>query len=158
MTDKKDSGFIEEPEDTSTHPLFTTKELDEIKAAARAEVMADKKKAAKKMMMEEEKIRLQREEGLTTGNSHMDEMMTLTIDLAPFSDRVLVNQQPYWHGKQYTVPRHVAESLRETMFRTWQHQNEIDGKGLREFYAKQHVEQLFQVGTKARHSFSAKGM
>lgn len=162
MTDKsKLDEFIDElaaPAVASEHPLFTPKELEAIKTEARAEVMADKKKAAKASMLDAEKIRLQREEGLTTGNSHMDEMMTVTIDLAPFSDRILVNQQPYWHGKTYTVARHIAESLRETMFRTWAHQNEIDGKGLREFYAKQHVQDLFKVTTPAKATFSARGM
>lgn len=151
------ADFIEDdgaPE--SEHPLFTAKELAAIKAEAKAKVLADKKADLRKKLMEEETRRLRLEEGYTTGNSHMDEIMTITVDLAPYANKILVNGQAFWHGTSYTVPRHVAESLRETMFRSWQHQNEIDGKGMREFYAKQHVQNLYKVGTPARATFSAR--
>jgi len=151
-------NFDEPEQHEDDKPLFTAKELADIKAKARDEIMADKKAAAKKDLIAKEKHRLQREEGLTTGNSHLDQIVTVNIDLAPFADRILVNGAPYWHGHQYSVPRHVALSLQETMYRTWQHNAEIKGESLREFYAKKHVDDLFRVGSKSGVTFSAKGM
>lgn len=157
MTDKtKDADFIEEVEGVDA-PMFSAKELAEIKAQAKAEVIADKKAAAKKDMLATEKVRLQREEGLTTGNSHMDEIVNVTIDLAPYAASIMVNGKPYWHGHAYPVPRHVAVSLQETMFQTWKHQGTIKGESLSEFYAKQHVDNLYTVKGKSVGTFSAKG-
>ena len=160
MTDKtKEPDFIEEVEGVDA-PLFSAKELEAIKLQAKTEVLADKKAAAKKDMLAQEKIRLQREEGLTTGNSHMDEIVNVTIDLAPYADCIRVNGTPYWHGRSYPVARHIAVSLQETMFQTWKHQGTIKGESLSEFYAKQHVDNLYKVGkdgTKSLGVFSAKG-
>lgn len=157
---KTPDDFIEEEVPAGADaPLFTAKEIAEIKAAAKAEILKDKKAAAKKQMMAEEKLRLQREEGLTTGNSYMDEIVTVTIDLAPYAAHILVNGHAYWHGRTYPVPRHVAVSLQETMFNTWRHQSEIKGESLKEFYAKKHVEELYKVGgTTSLKILSARSM
>jgi hypothetical protein len=138
-------------------PLFTDKEIAAIKAKAREEIITAKKDALRKDMIAAEKLRLQREDGLTTGNSHMDEIVNVTIDLAPFAPAIVVNQQSFWHGRSYTVPRHVAMSLQETMFNTWKHQGTIKGESLSEFYAKKHVDELYTVG-KGSKTFSAAGM
>jgi len=139
-------------------PMFSAKELEAIKAQARKEILDDKKAAAKREMLATEKVRLQREEGLTTGNSHADEIVNVTIDLAPYAASILVNGMPYHHGRTYPVPRHVASSLQETMFNTWKHQGTIKGESMSEFYAKQHVDNLYKVGgTPSISTFSAKG-
>lgn len=145
-----------EDDQPAEQPMFTAKELKDIKDKAKSEVMAAKKESVRKRLMDEEKNRLMLEDGLTTGNSHMDEVMTITIDLASYANKILVNGKAYWHAQTYTVARHVAESLRETMFRTWQHQNEIDGKGMRDFYAQKHVQDLYKVGAPSRATFSAR--
>ena len=156
MTDKIEN--FDEPEYENDKPLFTAEEEAKIRAEAKAEILKDKKAAAKKDMIAKEKIRLQREDGLTTGNSHADQIVSINIDLAPYAPHILVNGSPYWHGKRYSVPRHVAVSLQETMFRSWQHQAEIKGESMREFYAKKHVDELYRVGNKSGATFSAKGM
>lgn len=159
----KNDGFIDtdplKAEDLPSDdlPMFSEKELAEIKAQARKEILADKKSAAKKDMLAAEKVRLQREEGLTTGNSHADEIVNVTIDLAPYAASILVNGLPYHHGRTYPVPRHVAMSLQETMFNTWKHQGTIKGESLGEFYAKKHVDELYTVKGKSAATFSAKG-
>ena len=153
MTDKTPQ-FIE-PE-AGDAPLFSEKEIAEIKAKAKAEIIAAKKDALRKDMIAAEKHRLQVEEGLTTGNSYMDEIVNITIDLAPFAPSIIINGRSYWHGKNYPVARHVAMSLQETMFNTWKHQGTIKGESLSEFYAKKHVDELYTVG-KGSHTFSARG-
>ena len=153
MTDKAPDFLEEEPE--GEKPLFSAKEIAAIKAEAKAEIMEGKKKALKKDMIAAEKQRLQREEGLTTGNSHMDEIVHIGIDLAPYAPSIIINGHSYWHGRSYSVPRHIAMSLQETMFNTWKHQGTIKGESLSEFYAKKHVDDLYKVGSKSLGTFSA---
>lgn len=150
------NDIFEEPEGADA-PLFTAEEIAKIKADARAEIIKDKKAAVKKQMMADEKLRLQREEGLTTGDSHADEIVNVHVDLAPYAPNILVNGQAYWHGRTYPVARHIANSLQDTMFRTWQHQAEIKGESLKEFYAKKHVDDLYKVGTTSLKTLSARG-
>lgn len=135
--------------------IMTLAEINDIKAKARADIMADKKGKLKQDMLAAEKQRLQREEGLTTGNGHQDEILSLTIDLAPYAPYININGQCYYHGRTYQVPRHVADTLRDQMFMTWKHQNQIDGKDAASFYAAKHVAEMYKVA--GGPTLSAKG-
>jgi hypothetical protein len=75
-------------------------------------------------------------EGQRTGLADKDEMVDIMIDLAEFSDRISLNSTEYYHGYSYAVPRHVADTLREIMQRTYHHQSAIDGKSLEEMYRR----------------------
>lgn len=148
--------FIEEgPEEEK--PLFSAKEIADIKAKARAEIIDDKKASLKKQMIADEKRRLRLEEGLTVGNSFMDEIVSITIDLAPYAPSIIINGRSYWHSKTYPVARHIAMSLQETMFNTWKHQGTIKGESLNEFYAQKHVQDVWAIGKggKSLGTFSA---
>lgn len=116
--------------------ILTDAEIAAAKAEARRRVEQSMKDAAMAKLIEEEEHRLKREEGLRTGKADMDEPVDIMIDLAEFCDRITVNGVSYFHGHTYSVPRHVANSLRETMQRTHRHQMEIDGKGLEEAYRR----------------------
>ena len=135
--------------------LLTEAEIADIKAKARAEIMADKKGKAKQEMLASEKQRLMREEGLTTGNGHQDQIMSISIDLAPYAPYININGQCYYHGRTYQVPRHVADTLRDQMFQTWKHQNQIDGKDAAQFYAAKHVAEMYSVAGGAKLSARA---
>lgn len=128
--------------------LLTPAEIVKIKAEARASILTAKKADAKKTLLAEETQRLRNEEGLTTGNAHSDEVVSITIDLAQFAPNITINGQAYWHGRTYMVPRHVADTLRDTMYKTWSHQSEIDGKSRSAFYAEKHIAELYQPGNK----------
>ena len=158
MSDKIENFDEPEVEHEADKPMFSAEDIAKIRAEAKAEILKDRKAAAKKDMIAKEKHRLQREEGLTVGNSHMDQIVSINIDLAPYANRILINGESYFHGQRYSLPRHVAMSLQETMFRTWQHQAEIKGESYREFYAKKHVDDLYRVGSKSGASISARGM
>lgn len=169
---EKNPGFIEEPgldvmtaKTTVAAPkkpapeaddgLLTAAEIDAIRKEARAEIMADKRGKMKQEMKAAEKQRLLREEGLTTGNTHADEILSITIDLAPYAPYININSQCYYHGRTYQVPRHVADTLRDQMFMTWKHQNQIDGKDAAQFYAAKHVAEMFKVDGGAKLSARA---
>jgi hypothetical protein len=51
-----------------------------------------------------------------------------------FSDRIVVNQRAYFHSRTYRVPRHVANSLSETMWRGHRHQEEVEGHSMTQLY------------------------
>ena len=59
----------------------------------------------------------------------------ITLDLAPHSDRITIDNVIYMHGGNYTVGQRLYDTMREIQSRGWQHQEEIDGKD-RNFYRK----------------------
>lgn len=130
---------------TVTEGVLSKDEVEAVRAQAREEILKQKKVNAKKRLLEEEKSRLQREEGLTTGSSHKDQMVNITIDVAEYTDRITLNGKTYFQGRTYAVQRHVAESIRDIMFHTHEHQNEVDGKSAAHFYRNQRSTSLSPV-------------
>ena len=114
------------------HSILSNDEVLEVRKEARAKLEKERVAAAKKELLAKETQRLREEEGLVVSNSVGDEMVSITIDLPPYAARILVNGNAYWHGHTYTMPRHVANSLRETMYRGQMHQQEIEGRSITE--------------------------
>jgi hypothetical protein len=52
----------------------------------------------------------------------------ITLDLAPHSDRLIIDSVRYLHGGTYTVGQRLYDTMREMIHRGWEHQREIDGK------------------------------
>ena len=128
--DAKMAAALEQELADSGHPVLTTAEIDAAKLEARAAVDKARKTAAIKAIIADETVRLKREEGLVTGATVNDEMVKITIDLPEYSASIILNQEPFYHGHTYTLPRHVAAGFKEIMQRAWAHQEEIDGKSL----------------------------
>jgi hypothetical protein len=127
-----------ETKEERLHPVLSNVEVLEARKKARARLDAERKKAALKAVEEAELERLREEEGMAAEGT-AGEMVTITVDLPEFGNRLVVNSRPYWHGHSYTVPRHVSDSLRETMFRMWRHQEtEIEGRNLTQAYRRPH--------------------
>lgn len=158
MTDKKDATDPKAPaaekpavekapkiEMHPDHPMLTKVEVEEIRKEARSKIDAQRKKSAKQQLLEIETARLAAEDGLVTGIGAQDEMVSITIDLAEYGASIVINMRPYWHAQTYTVPRHVAETLREIMQRTHMHQNEIDGKSRTHFYQQNRATELSPI-------------
>ena len=121
------------------HPILSNKRLAEAKAAARKQLEEDRAKAAYASAYKEELQRLKIEEGLVVGGTR-DEMVEVVIELVEphVNSCLLVNFKAYWHGRTYTVPRHVADSLREQMWRLSAYTSkEIKGEKRVEFYRTQ---------------------
>ena len=112
------------------HAILSDAEVAAAKKEARDAIEKERKATAIKALIADEKLRLQREEGLVSGDPVKDEMVSLTVDLPEYSASIVINMQPFWHGHIYKVPRHVANSMKEQMQRAWIHQDEIDGKSL----------------------------
>jgi hypothetical protein len=114
------------------HPILSVEEQREAIKKARARVAADSKKEAIKAFEAQVYDKERGRTGLRTGDAAKDEPVSVTLDLAEHSSCITINGTPYWHGFTYTVPRHVADTLREVMSRGHDHQTDLDGKGLSE--------------------------
>ena len=122
-----------------TDGVLTHKDIEEAKGAARKALEEDRRKSARKAIYNAELQRLKVEEGMVVGGAR-DEMVEVLIDLVEphVNSCLLVNFKPYWHGRTYTVPRHVADSLHEQMWRLKDYTSrEIKGEKRAEFYRTQ---------------------
>ena len=63
-------------------------------------------------------------------------IVNVTIDLAPYLQNIMIDGTIYYHGYTYAVPRSRAVVFFEQMQRSWQHQDEIDGRGKSEAYRR----------------------
>lgn len=144
-----DLEALEAAEEAPLHAFLSNDDVLAAKAKARTKLEAERRTKAMKRIEEEEMERLRLEEGLTTGDQVKDELISITMDLAQHSDKVTINGRPYWHGFTYDVPRHVADTLRESMSRGWQHQDEIDGKNRAQQYQTNRQFSLLQKGKAA---------
>lgn len=116
--------------------ILSAEEIEAAKKVAAENVQKALRDAELKRIVAEEEARLRRLEGQRTGQADKDEDVEIFIDVAEFCDRITLNMVDYFHGYRYTVPRHVADSLREIMQRTHRHQMEIDGKSHDEMYRR----------------------
>ena len=113
--------------------LLTEKEVEALRARAAKTLFDEKKKRAEDVLYAEMLNDARREAGMLSGDEVKDEPVSITVDVAEYTYCVSVNGRQYVHGETYTVPRHVADTIREIMFRSHAHQTEVDGKD--PFYA-----------------------
>ena len=57
-----------------------------------------------------------------------EQMVTLTLDLAPHSLELRIDGKIYRHNQTITVTERESRSIQEMIARGWRHQEEIDGK------------------------------
>ncbi len=115
------------PVDTS---ILNEDDIAELELQAEQEVLAEQREAAKKQKLDEFKRARKRKVGLTEAYEQV------TVDLAPYCDRILLDNRSFLQGITYTVAVGQAQVMREIMQRTWGHQSTIDGKS-ENFYRKQ---------------------
>lgn len=111
-------------------PLLTPEEIEAAKAEARERVRAKAVKIARAAIIEEETRRLEREAGLHSGDDILDEEVPIFLDLPEFAPYVAINGERFYHGQTYVLPRHVANGIREQMFRSWEHERDRIGNSL----------------------------
>ncbi len=119
--------------------LLTQEEIDELRAEAEKEALAERKTAAREAMRTKLKREARQKKGLEEAQDRV------TVDLAPFADRILIDNQAYLQGITYTVPVSRAQVIREVSQRTWNHQAEIDGKS-ENFYRRTRGARVIPAG------------
>jgi len=134
----------EQPKDmTETDPsVLTAEEIEAVELEAKAEVEAEAKDKAKEKLKASLVKKAKRKAGLVEAQE------TVAVDLAPYCDRILLDNKAYLQGVTYTVPASVAMVMREIMQRTWGHQSEIDGKS-ENFYRRTRGQRVVPAGNGA---------
>ena len=99
------------------------------------------KKAAVEAVVADETRRLK----LKTGDGFKDEEIYLHVDLAPYTDRLIIDGATYLHGHSYKLPRHMVESMREMVQRTWDHEADIKGESIRQKMGQYRTQNFDQI-------------
>ena len=116
--------------DLTPESLFTPEEIAALEREADKRVRDALREAEKERIIAGRIEQRKREEGMRSGKPDLDEQVTITVDLPEYAACLRVNNVQYFHGYSYTVPRHVANTMREMMQRAQQHQDIADGKDL----------------------------
>ena len=117
----KDTKKIDPPTDID-RDLLTQADLDALEAEVQLEAEEEAREEARKRVKEKMRADARRKKGLEEAQEEVH------IDLAPYCDRLLIDNVAYLQGITYTVRASLAAVLLEQMQRTWTHQSEIDGK------------------------------
>lgn len=117
-------------------PLLSAAEVSKARKDAADRVEKEMKKVEIDRIIAEEMAIIKREAGKRTGVADMDEKVSIMVDLPEFCPSININGERFWHGHTYTLPRHIANGLREIMSRANNHQLILDGKGTAERYRK----------------------
>lgn len=65
-----------------------------------------------------------------------DELLNVTIDVAPYVPFIMLDGVQFFHGYTYQVANRVRMVLMEQMQRSWLHQDEIDGRSRFNLYRR----------------------
>ncbi len=122
--------------------LLSKEDIADVEAEVQAEIEKENKEAARKAL--KAKLRADAKKAKGAADEHVD----VTVDLAPYCDRILLDNHAFMQGQTYTVPVRQAAVMREVMQKTWSHQSEIDGKS-ENFYRKTRGQRVVPVGSGA---------
>lgn len=110
--------------------LLTAEERAALDKEAAASVAADMKQDARDAYFAQQVEKTRR------GNTPADQLVHVTIDCASYVPHIMIDHVLFYHGYTYQVPQKQAVVLYEQMQRSWQHQDEIDGRGKSESYRR----------------------
>lgn len=138
MATDKDKPTVKGPLNTPIvgTSIVTPERRAALKLQAQKKVEAEKIKAAEAKYLAE----MEAEERMASGLQ--EEQVTVEIDLAPYCDRIVIDNVIYFQNTRPTVPASRAAVMLEIQANTWKHQAEIDGKS-ENFYRRSrgaHVE------------------
>lgn len=97
---------------------------------ARASVLAEMEQDARDEFFKKEITRVRREQ------IPAERFVHIMIDTAPYVPHIMIDGAMYFNGYTYPVEQSRAIVLYEQMQRSWQHQDEIDGRRRSEAYRR----------------------
>jgi hypothetical protein len=133
-----DALMVQAGADIRLHPILSNEEVLKARANARKKLDAERHAAAMRAVEEQELERLRVEEGMTTGVEADDAIVSFTVDLPTYADRITLSGRPYYHGRRYDVPLHVARTLADEQFKAWRHDEQMEGKSIHQKFTKKH--------------------
>lgn len=139
--------MADESHEKYNHPVLTDAQVETAKAAARKKAEAARVKSAQELLEKEETQRLMTEEGITSGGP-LNDMVEITLDLAPASEYIAINGKRYLHGRKYTVRRAVANDLLWIQDRGHENERARLGQDRFAFYQRKRAPEIKHVGGK----------
>jgi len=101
--------------------LISPERMDELRAQAREKVKEKARKAAEEAFLESETQALER-----AANPKPEyEMRSIIIDVAEHTDAIRIDNQYFFYGQRYEVPKPVYDQLQEIISRGYAHEREI---------------------------------
>lgn len=97
--------------------LLSDEAKEEITKEAKAKVEATAKDRAMEAYLAKEVERLERE---LVPDAHEEEK-EITLDLAIYADRLIINGRHYMHGRTYTVKQSLYNAMKDIQSQTWKH-------------------------------------
>lgn len=102
--------------------LLSKEDKAALSKSAAASLTDEMKQQARDEFFEKELARLRREQ------VPADQIVPVTINAAPYVPNIMLDGVQYFHGYTYEVALKTAIVLYEQMQRSWNHQDEIDGR------------------------------
>ena len=122
--DKTDTAFA----DTSA---FSDEELKALELEAVEEAKQEDKENAAIVLKEQIKREHRKKQLFAAGkDAKGQDLEAITIDLAPNSADITLDGVKYFHGGTYRFTKAQAQTIKEAMFRTWEHEREIGGANI----------------------------
>ena len=118
MADIKKSG----PKALVDTSILDPKVVEEVRAQAKASVEKERIAAAKAQLKEQFELEERQANGLS------EPLEQITVDLAPYADRLMIDGKVLFQGATRMVKAGEAAVIREMMQATWRHQSIVDGK------------------------------
>src|ERR1700753_1182892 len=115
---KKPSG----PKMVVDTSILDDNKVKELRAKAKANVDRERQRAPEAQLLEELELEERRAGGL------VEPLVDITIDLAPYADRLMIDGKIFFQGQTKTVRESEAALILEMVQATWRHQSIVDGK------------------------------
>jgi hypothetical protein len=110
--------------------LLSAEQRAALTTQAHASVLEEMSQAARDKFFQDEIERIRREQ------VPEDQIVSITIDVAPFVPFIMLDGTQYFHGYTYQVPHKVRLVILEQCQRSWLHQDEIDGRSRTDAYRR----------------------
>lgn len=128
MADEKKKGSTG-PKAVIDTSIIGEERIKQLRLKAQKKVEDERLKAAEAQLLEQFENEERQQGGLD------EPMVEITIDLAPYADRLMLDGVIYFNGHTKLVRESVASVILEMSAKTWEHQSIVDGKS-ENFYRK----------------------
>lgn len=122
----KDAG-IELDEEARKGSLLTEEEMRDIEDGIKDEILAEAK------AVEREKYKAEARRKIRIARGLEEPQVSILIDVPGFTDKIVLDGRPYYHGHTYTVPDSVGATLMHQMDMSWRHESNVGGANDNEY-------------------------
>ena len=121
---------MEDKEPLPNFDLLSPEQKTELTAKAKARVEARERDRAMEAFLSAEVDRIERE----LHPEAFEEEREITVDLAIYADRLIINGKHYMHGRTYTVKKSLFDAMNDIIAHTHKHYAETHRDPTKAFY------------------------